>query len=224
VRLTANYTLQFADGTGTSSGTGAFLINSGQPNLRTTLPLGFDVRHQIQTTFDFRYDEGKRYNGPVWFGKRVFENAGVNMVMIANSGTPYSRSSFYTQDAGTGGRAILKGSPNGSRLPFQYRINLRVDKTFALTYGKKEGDERKTADLQLYVLVQNLLNFKNIIGVYRATGNPDDDGYLNAATSQAIIQSQLDPISFADLYTAKVRSPFNFSRPRVIRIGAILNF
>jgi outer membrane receptor protein involved in Fe transport len=224
VRLTANYTLQFADGTGTSSGTGAFLINSGQPNLRTTLPLGFDVRHQIQTTFDFRYDEGKRYNGPVWFGKRVFENAGVNMVMIANSGTPYSRSSFYTQDAGTGGRAILKGSPNGSRLPFQYRINVRADKSFTLKYGKKEGDERKTADLQLYVLVQNLLDFRNIIGVYRATGNPDDDGYLNAATSQAIIQSQLDPISFADLYTAKVRSPFNFSRPRVIRIGVILNF
>lgn len=224
VRLTANYTLQFADGTGTSSGTGAFLINSGQPNLRTTLPLGFDVRHQIQTTFDFRYDEGKHYNGPVWFGKRVFENAGVNVVMIANSGTPYSRSSFYTQDAGTGGRAILKGSPNGSRLPFQYRINLRADKSFGLKYGKKEGDERKTADLQVYVLVQNLLNFKNIINVYRATGNPDDDGYLLAATSQAIIQSQLDPVSFADLYSAKVVSPYNYSRPRVIRIGVILNF
>lgn len=224
VRLTANYTLQFADGTGTSSGTGAFLINSGQPNLRTTLPLGFDVRHQIQTTFDFRYDEGKRYNGPILFGKKFLENAGFNMVMIANSGTPYSRSSFYTQDAGTGGRAILKGSPNGSRLPFQYRINVRIDKTFTLKYGKSEGDERKTADLQIYALIQNLLNFKNIINVYRATGNPDDDGYLNAATSQAIIQSQLDPVSFSDLYTAKVASPFNYSRPRVIRIGAILNF
>ena len=224
VRMTANYTLQFADGTGTSAGTGAFLINSGQPNLRTTLPLGFDVRHQIQTTFDYRYDEGKRYNGPILFGKKIFENAGFNMIMIANSGTPYSRSSYYTQDAGAGGRSILKGSPNGSRLPFQYRINVRIDKTFTFNYGKSEGDERKSCDLQVYVLIQNLLNFKNIINVYRATGNPDSDGYLTAATSQAIIQSQLDPISFADLYSAKVRSPYNYSRPRVIRVGAILNF
>lgn len=226
VRLTANYTLQFADGTGSSSTAGLNLILSGQPNLRTTLPLNFDVRHQIQTTFDFRYSDGKRYNGPNLKinGHQVFENAGLNIVMIATSGMPYTRSSYFTQDAGIGGRFILKGTPNGSRLPFQYRINARLDKTITLKYGKKDGDERKSADLQIYCLVQNLLNFKNIVGVYRATGNPNDDGYLNAATSQPIISAQVDPLSFADLYTVKVNSPFNYSRPRIIRLGAILNF
>ena len=54
VRLTANYTLQFADGTGSSSTSVVNLIQSGNPNLRTAIPLSFDVRHQIQTTFDFR--------------------------------------------------------------------------------------------------------------------------------------------------------------------------
>jgi outer membrane receptor protein involved in Fe transport len=225
VRLTANYTLQFADGTGSSSTAGLNLIQSGQPNLRTTLPLSFDTRHQIQTTFDFRYDEGKFYNGPRLFGKDFLENTGLNVVMIANSGVPYSRSSFFTQDAGAGGRAILKGSVNGSRLPFQFRINLRLDKTFTISYGKKkEGEERKTSDLQVYLLVQNVLDARNIVGVYAATGNPNDDGYLRAATSQSNINTQVSPVSFADLYAAKVNNPGNYSRPRIIRIGAIFNF
>ena len=225
VRLTANYTLQFADGTGSSSTSGLNLIQSGNPNLRTAVPLSFDVRHQIQTTFDFRYDEGKFYNGPRLFGKNIFENAGLNVVMLANSGTPYSRSSFFTADAQGSGRPILKGSINGSRLPFQFRINVRVDKTFALKYGKKDGvDERKSADLQIYCLVQNILDARNVVGVYRATGNAQDDGYLEAATSQAQISNQVDPLAFADMYSAKVNNPSNFARPRIIRIGAILNF
>jgi outer membrane receptor protein involved in Fe transport len=227
VRLTANYTLQFADGTGSSS-TGAFnLLQSGQPNLRTTIPLSFDTRHQIQTTFDYRYGEGKYYNGPRIKGKNILQNTGLNLVMIANSGTPYSASSVFTQDGsfGNAGRPQLKGSLNGSRLPFQFRLNARLDRSFTLKYGKKkEGDERKTADLQVYVLVQNLLNNLNIVNVYRATGNPNDDGYLTALTSLQNIQQQLDPVSFAQLYAAKINNPDNYARPRVIRIGAILNF
>jgi hypothetical protein len=110
-------------------------------------------------------------------------------------------------------------------LPFQFRLNARLDRSFTLKYGKKkEGDERKTADLQVYVLVQNLLNNLNIVNVYRATGNPNDDGYLTALTSLQNIQQQLDPVSFAQLYAAKINNPDNYARPRVIRIGAILNF
>ena len=73
-------------------------------------------------------------------------------------------------------------------------------------------------------MVQNILDARNVVGVYRATGNAQDDGYLQAATSQAQIANQVDPLAFADLYTAKVNNPSNFARPRIIRIGAILNF
>jgi hypothetical protein len=159
------------------------------------------------------------------FGKNILENTGLNVVMIANSGTPYTRSSYYFAEAQGTGTPILKGTVNGSRLPFQSRINVRLDRSFTLKYGKKNGDDdRKTAELQIYCLVQNILNQKNIIGVYRATGNPSDDGYLTAATSQSQIGNQVDPISFADLYTVRANNPNNFARPRVIRIGAILNF
>ncbi len=226
VRLTANYTLQFADGTGSSSSAGINLIQSGQPNLRTTIPLSFDVRHQFQATFDFRYGEGKEYNGPRMFGKNFLENAGINIVALANSGTPYSRSSAYTQDGafGIANRPQLKGSLNGSRLPFQYRLNVRIDKTFAVKVGKKDDENARVLDVQVYCLIQNLLDARNVVGVYRATGNADDDGFLTAATSQATIAGQVDPISFADLYTAKINNPSNYARPRIIRIGALVNF
>lgn len=78
---------------------GINLINSGQPNLRTISPLDFDQRHRFQTTFDFRYGGGKDYNGPMLFGKPIFQRTGVNVVSILGSGTPYSRSSQVVNEA-----------------------------------------------------------------------------------------------------------------------------
>ena len=65
VRMNANYTLQFADGTGSSSTSGANIARSGQPNLRYILPLSYDSRHQVVMNMDYRYGGGPAYNGPV---------------------------------------------------------------------------------------------------------------------------------------------------------------
>ena len=65
VRLTAAYTLQFADGTGSNANTAAGLINAGLPNLRNIFPYDFDQRHAFNITFDYRYGEGENYSGPV---------------------------------------------------------------------------------------------------------------------------------------------------------------
>ena len=48
----------------------------------------------------------------------------------------------------------------------------------------------------MFMLVTNLLNQFNILNVYRATGNWDDDGYLAAASSQSSIQNQIDEQAF----------------------------
>jgi hypothetical protein len=69
-----------------------------------------------------------------------------------------------------------------------------------------------------------MLNSKNIMGVYAATGNANDDGYLAAAEYQSQIYSQLDPTSFIDMYRIAVNSPYNYSSPRMIRVGIGLNF
>jgi len=72
--------------------------------------------------------------------------------------------------------------------------------------------------------VLNVLNNRNIIAVYRATGNPNDDGYLSSADGQTALANRNDPNSFTDLYGIKVNDPNNYSRPRVIRLGLQLNF
>ncbi len=235
VQLTAGYTLQFADGTGSSTSDGANLTAAGEPNLRVPHALDFDQRHTVVLNVDYRFGGGKDYKGPTYTRKKgdsektfkLLENMGANITLRAGSGTPYSKQSNITQDGsfGVAERHILKGKINGSNLPWNFKIDLRVDKDLELTWGgKKEGQEKKKAMLNIYLQVLNVLNTKNVYGVYHATGNPDDDGYLASVAGQTAIAGSYSPQSFTDLYNIKINNPANYSQPRVIRLGLELNF
>jgi len=168
---------------------------------------------------DYRYADGKDYNGPTIKGRQILKNTGVNFTLFGGSGTPYTRSSKIVA---LGQSGIIKGSIAGSRLPWQFRIDGRLDRDIALG-GRKEG-KAPSAFLNVYLQVLNIFDAKNIMGVYAATGNPDDDGYLAAAEYQNLINTQLDPQAFRDLYSIRINSPGNYSSPRQIRIGLSLNF
>ncbi len=221
VQLTANYTLQFADGTGSETDGSINLVETGQPNLRTTIPLDFDQRHALSASVDYRYGSGKDYNGPIWFGAKIFENSGANIRLDAGSGTPYSRQSNITQEAafGINDRSTLSGSLNGSRLPWQFKMSAKINKEFEIKWSDK-----KSSFVNVYLQVQNLLNAQNVISVYRATGNPEDDGYLTASASQNTINAQNDPEAFRTLYTMKVNNPSNYALPRMFRAGLSIEF
>lgn len=221
IQLTANYTLQFADGTGSGTTSGYSIANTGQPNLRSTNPLSFDQRHALSATIDYHYGSGKDYNGPVWFGKNVFANAGANIMFTAGSGTPYSKQSNITQEAtyGISEQTTLEGSLYGSRLPWQFRMNAKINKEFEIKWN-----EKKSSFVNVYVQVQNLLDARNVISVYRATGNPDDDGYLTSEAAQNNIAAKNNEESFRHLYSLAVNSPSNYSMPRMWRAGLSINF
>lgn len=229
VSLTANYTLQFADGSGSNAASGANLASSGQPNLRVTLPLDYDQRHNITVNLDYRFGEGKDYKGPQFNRKKkgesqtvqIFQNMGANMIFRIGSGTPYTR---YVAAVPVNGRSSISGSLNGSNKPWQFRTDLRIDKNIELTWGKKDGDSKKTANLNIYLQVLNLLNTRNVLGVYNYTGNPDDDGYLASAQGQTAINSNSNPVAFTDQYSIYINNPNNYARPRTIRIGVLLDF
>ncbi len=225
VSLRASYTLQFADGTGSSASSGYNLATTAVGNIRTALPLSYDRRHAFTASLDYRYGEGKDYNGPVWFNRQIFANTGVNIQGNGGSGTPYTAQNTITPTAFVSGSSgLMKGSLNGSRLPFSFRVNLRVDKDINLKWGGSEGSQAKQTSLNLYVLIMNALNSKNIMNVYRATGNADDDGYLSAPQFQNQITSQVNAQSFVDLYAMKMAVPGYYSLPRMIRLGVIMNF
>ena len=226
IRLTASYTLQFADGTGSDPNASLSLINANQPNLRTIAPLNFDQRHRFTVNTDFSYGTGTDYNGPRLFGKAIFQNTGVNFTTILGSGTPYSQSSLIVQEGNfvpAGGRLV--GTINGARLPWLFNTDMQIYRDIPLTFGKDEGENKaKKANLNIYLLVSNLFNTRNITGVYRATGSPDNDGYLAAPQYQPDINNQSDSQSFRELYSLKVDDPANLGAPRTIRLGARFDF
>jgi hypothetical protein len=223
IRMTAAYTLQFADGTGSDATSMAGIINAGLPNLRNIFPYSFDQRHAFAITMDYRYGEGKDYNGPVIGDFNVLENTGLNIVSNIYSGSPYSGQTFIT-DEGIGNlNAGLNGTLNGSRLPWSYRLDLQLDRTFEIEFGD-DKEKKKSTFLNVYIRATNLLNQFNVLNVYRATGNWDDDGYLAAAANQTSIQNQLDEQSFRDYYSMKIQNPFNISSPRTIRLGVKFDF
>lgn len=225
-----NYTLQFANGTGSNAASQAGLISAGQPNLRTPLPLDNDYRHIISANIDYRYRFGEFYKGYVTKnGKKLFEGMGANFTVTATSGKPYSRQSNVTETMGIGIRQseVLKGTVNGSRYPWSFNVNMQIDRDFLLKINKSKKSKKSRENgiaVNVYVLVQNLFNISNIAYVYRYTGTPDDDGFLASSYGVAAMQQATYAKAFADQYAVKVNNPGNYSTPRLIRIGTILSF
>lgn len=214
VRFTANYNLAFAEGTGSGDRSGANLAASGQPNLRTLIPLDYDARHTLNVTFDYRFGEGSKYNGPMLKNWKILENAGANVIFTGRTGTPYTRQNVATPDQliGVAGRSSLEGGINGSRLPATFRFDLKVDKDW------KFGKGNKAKYLNTYVLVQNLLDTKNIVNVYSFTNSPVDDGYLQTQESNSLSEEA------RALYNIAQQNPNNYSLPRRLRLGASFTF
>lgn len=216
--LRANYTLQFADGTGSGSTSSLGLISSGKGSLRTLLPLNVDRRHSFNLSLDYRYRSGKNYNGPVWFGKNVFSDAGANLTLSQGSGIPYTKRTRNTSGS------FIDGSINGSRLPWATSIDLKIDKDVNVKWGKGEDEDKKEATINVYLQILNVLNTKSIRGVYSVTGNPDDDGFLGDAAFQKQISEKEDEQSYRDLYAISLANPGFYSMPRRMRLGLQLNF
>ncbi|MDR9397825.1 MAG: carboxypeptidase-like regulatory domain-containing protein [Salibacter sp.] len=222
LKLRAAYTLQFAEGTGSTQTSAANLIRAGKQNIRSTTPLSYDQRHAIVATVDYRYGSGKDYNGPIVFDKPILKNTGANFQFNLGSGTPYSKQQVPTGNGliSGGGSPIIDGSINGSRLPWQFRVDARLDRDIKL----KVGENNKELNLNVYLWVLNVLNTQNIINVYRATGTPDDDGYLNDPRFAQSIDARIDTQAFTEQYLMNVNNYYNYALPRRARIGVILSF
>jgi Carboxypeptidase regulatory-like domain/TonB-dependent Receptor Plug Domain len=216
VSANINYTLQFADGTGSDANSQRGLNRLG--NIRTLSPLTFDERHRIVATIDYRYEGA--YNGPVLFGADIFKNAGANIQVSTVSGRPYTKRVQPTPFGGS----ILDGGINASRLPWIFNLDLRLDKTFRVSKNPKNP-----LDLNVYLRVQNLLDTRNIAGVYSASGSPDDDGYLTSARGQSELANTeaSRPGSLAayfNSYQMRMLDPDFYYQPRRIFLGAMFNF
>ena len=226
IRINANYTLQYAEGTGLSSGTMTELIKEGYTTLKMLNPIADDRRHEFKANVDFRYGMGAQYNGPVI--KRVvtdketgekrkkeiklLENFGVNFMAVAQSGRPYTKAFSNSQ-------YTIVGGYNGARLPWGFYFNIVVDKMWPIQVGKR------TTFIKADITINNLFDIRNVLDVFNVTGNPEDNGYLTDPEMQQTINAYLDPLAYRDIYAITHRnSTWKYSSPRTIRVSVSYNF
>jgi hypothetical protein len=176
--------------------------------------LNFDERHRINMVLDYRFDR-VRFTGPRIFGSNILAGTGIDLQTIAVSGRPYT-AQLTPQELG-GSQTV--GSINGARKPWNFTLNLRIDKSIDL--GNKMG-------LNIYCRISNLLNRKNVINVYQATGSPSDDGFIPSSFGQAKLQniqnSAREVNSYLSSYQWTLINPNNYSLPRRIFVGATFDF
>ena len=222
--LQANYTLQIANGTGSNANSQGGLTTRG--NIRTLSPIDRDERHALKMTLDYRYGNGRAYNGPRLFDLDILANTGLNLQGFIVSGRPYTQRIRATPFGGTG----YAGSFNGARKPWTYTLDLRLDKTFAIPTIWKENP----LFLNISLRVLNLLNTANPGAVYPVTGSPYDSGFLQSQDGEAslanianagelVTEAGRDTGAYVDSYQWLVRNPNIFYAPRRIYLSCRIN-
>ncbi len=205
VAIDVSYTLSDARGTGSSSsnqfnvlygrGTGAYLPLYIQA-------LEFDQRHRAGINVDYRYGLD---DGPTLFGAKILERAGLNLLFYFSSGHPYTRVSPNNTN-------VPVEQTNASTTPWNYELDLKLDKMV------KVGP----LDLDFYIYVINLFNFENPPGVYAATGDPHNDGYLQSELGKAKTLQYGAP--YVSMYQQFTLQNSNYGAPRQIRLGLRVNY
>ncbi len=228
IQAQINYTFTDAEGTGSNETSYLSAVEQARTVPTTVQPLDFAQTHRGSIILDYRF--AKNDGGP------ILQQLGVNALFTFNSGHPYTlvKTSGIGQvnpyDAGVDymndSRTRLALEPlNSSTTPWNFNLDLRVDKLVTLT-------DKLSATL--YARVNNLLNTKNVINVYQRTGDADDDGFLsNPALSESFINSNGGQ-QYVDLYNAinlkngqsywDVLGLQLWDNPRQIFLGIKLNY
>lgn len=216
IALNASYTLQSALATGSASRTHFNIAwqdvsgPDGQPYFPVIpAPTDFDRAHLGVINLDYRYADN---DGPVLFNSRILERAGANLLFNFSSGRRYTKnqisSIFFPTNAPVPYETI-----NASTAPWNYQLDLRVNKVFSLMNG---------VDLDVYIWVVNLLNTKNIVNIYTATGLPDNDGFFSTVAGKDYVAEKGSDAK--KVYDYIVDDVNNYGTPRIIRLGARLTF
>lgn len=212
IALDLKYSLSYAAGTGSYSQS-AFNIawkNAQGGFAKQTSPLDYDQRHSIIGIIDIRTAKGE---GPILGKTYILENMSLNTVIQASSGLPYTPMQIYDGVSPNASvQQIPRGPINSSNMPWQFSIDMKLERTFAF----------KNFQIVPYIWVKNLLNEENIVAVYEGTGEPSTSGYLESPEGQ--VRNQTSDGEFGYRYRFEENDPKNYLNPRMILCGLRLAF
>jgi hypothetical protein len=235
LKLRANYTMQFAEGTGSSRNAQLNLLNAGLGNLRSIYPLSYEQRHTINFVANYRFDSRDEANKHI---PSILKDFGANLSFTLYSGRPFTLQQTPTPNAlmSTTARAANLGDINAANMPWVFNSSLKFDKDINFLYGRIDSanpNNRKNINLNIYLQITNIFNFRNVLSVNRFTNDPLTDGYLSSNEGIAEYETKEATAkgygqAFRDLYNIALEIPnggnSNFVRPRVIQLGAVLSF
>lgn len=205
-----NYTLSFADGTGSFDATTGTIVWVSETPPNFISPLDFDQRHKMNLTVDYRLEKGE---GPTILGTKLLENFNVSVLTTLGSGFPYTPIVEPFNLAGAARPEQPKGGINSARMPWNSRVDLRVDRDFYLS-----GQTRLSA----FLWVQNVFDGRNVNNVWEYTGLPDDDGFLGLAAGARFLADK--PPVAETLYHHRNAISTWVGIPRTTRLGLKLEF
>jgi outer membrane receptor protein involved in Fe transport len=213
IQAQLNYTYSMAEGTG--SRMNEHFDIAWQENTpvfpKVISSLDYDVRHKGTVVVDFRM---LPEDGPELWGTRPLGNIGLNLKMDFSSGSPYTPiaiNSALSQVYGYNAPQPL-AAPYTANLPWFYQLDAKLDKSFQI------GPVR----MDVYLWAINLLGTDIFTDMFRMTGRPDTDGWLQTdAGKQAIAKRQAYAQDYVRWYQAILTScgTFGVQAPRQIRLG-----
>lgn len=217
ISMQFNYALAYADGTGSFANTNSNIAWTVAEPPKHASSLEFDQRHKISAVLDVRAGENE---GPKLGEFYPLENSGVNFLLGAGSGFPYSPVFVYNEVTLGAISPRPSGAINSRRQPWQYRVDMKANRE--ITVGGK-------MKLDLFVWVINLFDRDNVVDTYESTGLPNSTGWLVTPDGQQFIADNAEIhdsslLTGEEKYQLKQADPRNYDTPRQIRFGARWTF
>jgi outer membrane receptor protein involved in Fe transport len=210
VSASINYSLSYANGTGSVSNTQGNIAWTASNPPKQTAPLDFDQRHKLSMNLDWSLGKGQ---GPSMGGWHPFEDLGLNVLYNVGSGTPYTPTSVYNEITLAATNSSPIGPLNSRYGPWTSNLDLKATRGFQLGGTKFQAS--------LWVL--NVLDAENANGVYTGTGSAFSTGWLNTEAGEAFVANTASR-NGEGLYNLAQNNPNIYSNPRLVRFGIRANF
>ncbi|MDP4173771.1 MAG: TonB-dependent receptor [Bacteroidota bacterium] len=181
-----NYTYQVAEGSNSNPDDEFYAATSGNEPQLSLNPMDWDQRHLL--------------NANVYFG---YENWGASLTARYGTGLPYTPS--LNQFESELGRASLYNERNSRTRPYQFVLDLKVDRTFELAGLKWNA----------FLRVFNLLDARTVVNVFSDTGEPD---FTLSAVNVAPDANRHNTVE------EYLRYPTFYGEPRQVQLGLELSF
>lgn len=180
-----NYTYQVAEGSN-SKPDDAFNAAKGndEPSLYL-IPMDWDQNHLL--------------NASVYTS---LDNWGISLLARYGTGLPYTpTTTIYTQERLTGGGLVK----NSRRIPSQFALDLKIDKTFNLV----------GLDINAFLRIFNLLDNRIPLKVFGDTGDPNF-----TTEAESVGESSDRPNTVAEY----LKYPDHYGEPRNVQFGFQISF